>query len=392
MCGAGGAPVRRRDRHRRRRRGRRAGQDVRLGTLARMIRAPSSGPTRSNPLREGCRDGVSGRFSREGTGGAARASGTHVNAHAAPRHRPSRRPRGRRLFRDRIGRRRVAGHGRSHRAPTAAPTVVEGIAHPTGAVEIVLRLDESGGFVPAEFLAAHVPQFTLYGDGTVVYRERRTRSLPERNDGVDHRPARQDGNATEAQVQDLLEYALRDGGLGAARADYQNPLVADAPTAVFTINADGATKTVSVVALGMEDPQPNAGHGDQAGPRRARQPAARLRRGRVTRGDAVRGGRVRRRCSPTQEGLEGVQFRDWPWTTSTPADFTVPNDPNVLPQGRATLTPEQAAALGVDGLRERDRRRRLPARRRREDLHVRAPPGAPRRRRVARRAGSPAIS
>ncbi len=63
---------------------------------------------------------------------------------------------------------------------------------------------------------------------------------------------------TEDQIQTLLEFALVDGGLAAARADYQNPLIADAPTAVFEINADGIEKTVSVVALGLEDMEPNA--------------------------------------------------------------------------------------------------------------------------------------
>ena len=64
---------------------------------------------------------------------------------------------------------------------------------------------------------------------------------------------------TEAQVQDLLEFAITDGGLGRARAEYQNPLVADAPTAMFELNADGGSKTVSVVALGMEgEPGPDA--------------------------------------------------------------------------------------------------------------------------------------
>jgi hypothetical protein len=230
---------------------------------------------------------------------------------------------------------------------TSAPSVVEGIVHPTGASDIVLRLDESGGFVPAEFLAAHVPQFTLYGDGTVVFVSS-SEIAPERNDGVMTGQPVKTATLTEAQVQDLLEYALRNGGLGAARADYQNPLVADAPTAVFTINADGATKTVSVVALGMDDPQPNA---DTAIKKALGELGGRLR-------DFDAGGSLT--AAPytaaayegvltAQEGLEGVQFRDWPWTDLTPADFTVPNDPNVLPQGRATLTPEQAAALGVDG-------------------------------------------
>jgi hypothetical protein len=230
---------------------------------------------------------------------------------------------------------------------TGAPTVVEGIAHPTGASDIVLRLDESGGFVPAEFLAAHVPQFTLYGDGTVVFVSS-NEVLPERNDGVITGQPIKTATLTEAQVQDLLEYALRDGGLGAARADYQNPLVADAPTAVFTVNADGATKTVSVVALGMDDPQPNA---DTAIKKALGELGTRLR-------DFGAGGSLGgtpfaaaayEGVLTAQDGLDGVQFRDWPWADLTPADFVVPNDPNVLPQGRATLTPEQAAALGVDG-------------------------------------------
>ena len=166
---------------------------------------------------------------------------------------------------------------------------------------------------------------------------------------------------TEAQVQDLLEYALRDGGLGAARADYQNPLVADAPTATFTLNADGATKTVSVVALGMDDPQPNA---DTAIKRALGALGNRLR-------DFDAGGSLGgtpyeaaayEGVLTAQEGLEGVQVRDWPWTDLTPADFTVPKDPNVLPQGRAILTPGAGRAPGRGGVRERDRRRGLPAR------------------------------
>ena len=49
------------------------------------------------------------------------------------------------------------------------------------------------------------------------------------------------------------------------------------------------------------------------------------------------------------EGLEGVTFRDWPWTDLAPSDFAPPEDPMALPQGTRTLTPEQAAAVGVEG-------------------------------------------
>jgi hypothetical protein len=233
-------------------------------------------------------------------------------------------------------------------APTTAPSPsIEGIAHPTGADEIVLRLDESGGFVPAEFLAAHVPQFTLYGDGTVVFVQS-SATQPARADGIMTGQPVRSGTLTEAQVQALLEFAIRDGGLGTARAEYQNPLVADAPTAVFTLNADGATKTVSVVALGMEDQELTA---DTAIKQALAGLGTRLR-------DFDAGGTLQsapfapeayRGVLTEQLVLEGVAIRDWPWTSLTPADFALPNDPTVLPQGTATVTAAQAAELGVEG-------------------------------------------
>ena len=143
-------------------------------------------------------------------------------------------------------------------APTAAPTASpEGLAHPTGATEIVLRADEAGGFVPVEWMTAHVPYFTLYGDGRVVFVSTSSTTEP-RPDGVMTGMPIRTAVLSERQVQDLLVFALRDGGLAVARADYQNPMVADAPTTVFEIHADGDSKTVSIMALGMEgEPGPD---------------------------------------------------------------------------------------------------------------------------------------
>ena len=114
----------------------------------------------------------------------------------------------------------TGGGGSTHRrrlTPTPRPRPspsIEGIVHPTGADEIVLRFDESGGFVPPEFLAAHVPMFTLYGDGTVVFVQSNA-TLPARADGIMTSPPVRTGKLTEDQVQSLLEVAIRDGGLGA---------------------------------------------------------------------------------------------------------------------------------------------------------------------------------
>jgi hypothetical protein len=240
-----------------------------------------------------------------------------------------------------------AGGTGSPALPTASPGGQEsGIIHPTGARDIVLRFDEAGGFVPIEFLAARVPYFTLYGDGRVVFVQT-SAEFPVRSDNISVGYPLRTAMLAEDQVQGLLEYALTDGGLAIAKKDYQNPLIADAPTAVFTINAENDTKTVSVNALGMEgQPGPDS--------RVLAQLAAlgeRLR-------DFDQGGSLAsdpyeaaayRGVLLEQQGLQGVQVRDWPWTDITPADFKLPVDPNVLAQGTRTLTVEEATAVGVDG-------------------------------------------
>jgi hypothetical protein len=232
-------------------------------------------------------------------------------------------------------------------APSEAPAspATGAIAHPTGADEIVLRYDEAGGFVPVEFVAAHVPYFTLYGDGTVVYvtNEAVTWEPDQPALGQPIRTAR----LSEDQVQSLLEFALGEGGLAVAREQYDNPMVADAPTAVFEVNAADDSKTVSVMALGMEgEPGP-----DTAVKASLAKLADRLRN--LDAGGAL-GGQpyvpgAYRGVLMEAAGAQGVVVREWPWPDLAPSDFALPADPNVLQQRTRVLSPEEAAAVGVDG-------------------------------------------
>jgi hypothetical protein len=232
-------------------------------------------------------------------------------------------------------------------SPTAAPASPspQGIAHPTGADEIVLRYDESGGFVPVEFLAAHVPYFTLYGDGTVVFVSNVPVEFRENQPAVGQ--SIRTAKLSEAQIQDLIEFALADGGLAIAREQYDNPMVADAPTAVFEINADGDSKTVSVMALGLDvEPGPDtaiktalAKLGERlrdfdAGGSLASQPYAPA---------AYRG------ILLDATGVQGVNVRAWPWPELALADFKLPADANVLQQRTRVLTPSEAEAVDVAG-------------------------------------------
>jgi hypothetical protein len=230
---------------------------------------------------------------------------------------------------------------------TTAPTTLPGaLAHPTGAREVILRFDEAGGFVPVEWMAAHVPYFTLYGDGRVVFVSTSSTVEPTPDGVVTGMPIRT-AVLSEQQIQDLLVLALRDGGLAAARTDYQNPLVADAPTTEFEVHADGDSKTVSIAALGMEgEPGPDtaikAAFLKLAGLLRDFDKGGTL-------GSAAYAPTAYRGVLNDASGAQGVRIRDWPWANLAPTDFTLPADPNVLQLRTRVLTPAEAGAIGVEG-------------------------------------------
>ena len=138
------------------------------------------------------------------------------------------------------------------RAPTASPTP-EGIGHPTGATDVVLQLEEGGGFVPIDFLANQAPLFTLFGDGRVVFQPTVTTIPQPGADGITRGVPWRTAQLDPGQVEELLTFALGQGGLGGARDNYGHDGVADASSSNFTVNAGGLKKVVSVYALGMED-------------------------------------------------------------------------------------------------------------------------------------------
>lgn len=237
-------------------------------------------------------------------------------------------------------------------APTPGPTTTPGptatsstgptetplIDHPTEPDVAILRLEQGGGFVPISFLVTQAPTFSLFGDGTVIYRP------PEPPDaGVALGPppflrARMD----EAQIAALLGFALNEGGLGLARDRYDNPNVADAPSTIFTIRANGLDKMVDIYALGIDVPD-----GRDAAARAAFLKLAELLRGfdaEVKAGRATAQGvydpPAYRAVLTEQNGVPG-EVRDWPWSDLAPEDFT----PGQFGQPTAILTPAQARAL-----------------------------------------------
>ncbi len=215
---------------------------------------------------------------------------------------------------------------RCHRAaPSGAPSgepsgtpAVGAVEHKTGATDVILRYDEGGGFMIAGFSASQTPPFTLYGDGTVIFRNP-LQGMPAAQGSVQTFNPMRTAKLSEEQIQELLLLALSDGGLAAARPNYENNMVADAGTTVFTIDAGGIKKTVSVYALGLDDPS-----GQDAVARAAfKKLADRL-------ADFDQGGSIAtdvftpdayRATLIESPGIAAPDIRDWPWKDLTVADF-----------------------------------------------------------------------
>jgi hypothetical protein len=213
-------------------------------------------------------------------------------------------------------------------SPAASPTAATGtISHPVGAAELVLRFAEGGGFVMPTFAMIQVPYFSLYGDGTVIYRPA-SAPWPETKPGEPMRfPPLQVATLTEPQVQALLRDALGAGGLGVARERYENNQVADAPTAVFTVNADGRQRRVSAYALGMMIDDPANQNPDAAILTAMAAFAERLRNfdQELAKGNGIAAGlyvptRFRASILEGGPGGDGIP-RPWPWPTFGPEGF-----------------------------------------------------------------------
>src|SRR3954466_13128232 len=236
-------------------------------------------------------------------------------------------------------------------SPTASPTASSSaspgafgaIEHATGATDVLLRYDQGGGFVMPSFLASQAPIFTLYGDGTVVFRNPAKDSPPPLGN-IFRQNGFRTAHLSEEQIQATLEMAIGQGELGIAKRDYASAQVADASTALFTVNAGGLEKTVSVYALGIDTPNTA-----DALPRSAfLKLADRL-------ADFDEGGSINsdpyvpsKYRGILMDGGPDPAAKAWPWKDLAVADFAVPAAGNATQFPVHVLTATQVAALGVE--------------------------------------------
>jgi hypothetical protein len=236
-------------------------------------------------------------------------------------------------------------------SPSTAPSVAPSgspaagtVDHKTGTTDVLLRYEEGGGFVMPAFLASQVPHFTLYGDGTVIFRNPML-ELPAAEGSVGTFNPMRTTKLTEEQIQELLILALGEGGLAVARPNYENNMVADASTAIFTIDAGGVEKTVSVYALGM-DTQGGADAAARAAFQKLAQRLTDFDQG-GTFETAVYEPSAYRAVLMEAPGVQAPDVRAWPWPDLKVTDFKPSADPNGLQFPQRTMTPAEIEKLDV---------------------------------------------
>src|SRR6266540_2817754 len=128
------------------------------------------------------------------------------------------------------GRRTAMGRSRFLRlasrcrcSPCSAPPP-SGIPHPTDPDQLVLRVEQVGGFISPAYLFTRVPMFSLFGDGSVITEGAQIEIYPQ-----SALPPLLVQQLTPEGVQRLLELA-REAGLMDKDAQYFNARIADAPT------------------------------------------------------------------------------------------------------------------------------------------------------------------
>ena len=207
----------------------------------------------------------------------------------------------------------------------------------------------------AGFSASQVPHFTLYGDGTIIFRTPTQEMPPARGFRVCG-PTRS-GPRSSARTRSRTCSSTRSRGRALARpaTEYDNPMVTDVGTTIFTIDAGGVKKAVNIYALGHGDAPGVPDMPARACLRRARRPP---------RPTSTRAARSRpTSTSPTAYRgilIDGTGMVDpgmiaWPWDDIKPADFKGPADPNALPARDSDADPSRRRSA-----RRRGSRRRVP--------------------------------
>ena len=222
-------------------------------------------------------------------------------------------------------------------------TPIGRIDHSMGPADVVLRFDNGPDLAVGE-LGGEVfqpgPEFTLYGDGTVIYRNASGQSPPPEGPIIRGRPFNI-GQLDENQVQSLLRFALGEGGLGNACELYQSRDQDYFGSSIFTIRAGGFDKRV--VVSGSTNPLGALEDHLLDLDRSADFPTRVLVSDRYWGNLFEAGPAIETGVLPDPSETGSVR---WPWSAIAPAEFLPLTDLS-WQGGRRVMSAEEAAVLGL---------------------------------------------
>jgi alpha-tubulin suppressor-like RCC1 family protein len=227
---------------------------------------------------------------------------------------------------------------------TSEPTLmpVGPIQHATGPTDVVLRIDYGPdlgvGELEGEFFQPG-PEFTLYGDGTVIFRDDPANPPPAEDTIVRAAPF-MIAELDDDRVQSLLRLALGEGGLADACEVYPTQDIDGFGGPVFTIHAGGLDKRVEVNGPSPLGPltEQLSGLASEAGVSTQIWVPDRYWGNLFDAASAIEIGLL---PDPREAGSA-----PWPWPGISPDDFSGLEDGG-WGSGRRVMSPAEAAVLGL---------------------------------------------
>jgi hypothetical protein len=117
---------------------------------------------------------------------------------------------------------------------------------PTGADEVVVRVETAGGYLAETRRPARLPRFSVFGNGRVMVLGPTTLQFPG-----PALPNLHEFRVTRDGLARILDGARKAGLLGNEPPDYGKPGVTDQATTTVTVRANGVARRVDVYALGF---------------------------------------------------------------------------------------------------------------------------------------------
>jgi alpha-tubulin suppressor-like RCC1 family protein len=220
-------------------------------------------------------------------------------------------------------------------SPPAGP-----LDHATGATDVVLRFDRGPDVAVGDLVGELFqpgPEFTLYGDGTVIYRNDRA-PRPPSVDGITRGRPFRIAHLAEDQIQSLLRFALDAGGLWDACERYEAVDTDVSSSDVFTIRAGGLDKRVQDLAGSFEPLTTHLRRFARSGiPTTTWTPDSYW-------GNLLDSSIFAFIGDGVVPGLVDDDIAPWPWPGVAPADFAGLAE---LQSGRRVMSADEAAALGL---------------------------------------------